>query len=333
MEQSGSLSIVNVENFTVKNPNEANEGRRFLDATNQGLTNFFLELFEVENAWDNITHLYLNRNRLKSIPENLFKQLTNLEWIDLRWNDLELFPTTVKFHPYLKTILLQDNNLTVLPIEFGSLERLSCLSVTNNPLERPGKNVLSKCKTNADLIDYFKRCWQLQTYDVPVEKPKARTVKRRRAAGKLFPVRRMKDHTEIICRLKNSGKIKDQIRAEKMQQVLENQQKAIQNFKDREVLKMWRDKYREGQGSYILSHYTPSFPGGSIANRITVDPDIMKYFTGDINAAISDLRSELSQIRIPPIADDPEQIIKTKELEMAAIQDIHKKVNYLKHRS
>lgn len=55
MEQSGGLSIVNVENFTAKNPNEANEGRRFLDATNQGLTNFFLELFEVENALDNIT--------------------------------------------------------------------------------------------------------------------------------------------------------------------------------------------------------------------------------------------------------------------------------------
>ncbi|CAB0000065.1 unnamed protein product [Nesidiocoris tenuis] len=40
----------------------------------------------------------------------------------------------------------------------------------------------------------------------------------------------------------------------------------------------------------------------------------------DVNAAISDLRSELSQIRIPSIiVDDPEQIIKTKELEMAAV--------------
>lgn len=61
--------------------------------------------------------LYLENNALAEIPEELFPSLQNLEWLDVRNNQLKSLPKNIKSHSSLHTLLLQGNKIQVLPLE------------------------------------------------------------------------------------------------------------------------------------------------------------------------------------------------------------------------
>ncbi|KAF6209482.1 hypothetical protein GE061_015229 [Apolygus lucorum] len=304
--------------------------RIFLDARKRGLQIFNLANFLEPTKWSKLTHLYLARNFLMDLPEELFYQAENLEWLDVRWNELRTFPASVKEHPSLKTVLLQDNFLAKLPIEIGSLEHLQYLSVSNNPLEFPSPDTLSKCRANGDLIKYLKRCWNEQSADVPPLQQKEK-LKRKRGPKKLAPLRKVKDHTEVICRLRNSGKIKDQIRGEKMLQMLEFEHKLVQSFKDQDVLKKWRDVYKESQGS--STRQDAKYPNLS-SILFTNDTHEENWESQkDIDSAIDELQKELRQSGLSRLGSaDPELIIREKSREINTMKNVQKKISYLKQR-
>uniref|UniRef100_A0A4W3JVS1 Leucine-rich repeat-containing protein 27 n=2 Tax=Callorhinchus milii TaxID=7868 RepID=A0A4W3JVS1_CALMI len=87
-------------------------------------------------------NLYLEGNVLASLPENLFYQLPNLIWLDLRNNKLTSLPSSIGDHRCLRTLLLEGNPIRKLPVELGNLTSLKAINLRNCPIEFPPDNVL-----------------------------------------------------------------------------------------------------------------------------------------------------------------------------------------------
>lgn len=63
-------------------------------------------------------------------------------WLDLRENELTELPKTVQNHPSLTHLLLQNNKLTSLPNELGSVN-LKVLQLKGNPITYPPKEIIN----------------------------------------------------------------------------------------------------------------------------------------------------------------------------------------------
>lgn len=87
--------------------------------------------------------IYLQNNKIKKLPNNFFHSFLNLFWLDLRGNDLESIPPTIKHHPSLTHLLLQDNKITSLPNELGTVLTLKVLQLNGNPLIYPPKKIIN----------------------------------------------------------------------------------------------------------------------------------------------------------------------------------------------
>lgn len=64
-------------------------------------------------------------------------------WLDLRDNELENIPKSIKNHQNLTYLLLQNNNLSSLPNELGTVLGLKVLQLSGNPLIYPPQDVIS----------------------------------------------------------------------------------------------------------------------------------------------------------------------------------------------
>ena len=51
---------------------------------------------------------------MKELPENIFLMLSNLEWLDVRNNQLGFLPN-LNSHQKIRTILAEHNNIEQLP--------------------------------------------------------------------------------------------------------------------------------------------------------------------------------------------------------------------------
>jgi len=91
-----------------------------------------------------LKYLYLEGNRISSLPEDFFVCLASLEWLDLRNNRLCEIPKNIGEHKTLKTLLLGRNQLTVLPAEIGFLKTLTGLNLCDNLLEEPPQCVIAE---------------------------------------------------------------------------------------------------------------------------------------------------------------------------------------------
>uniref|UniRef100_A0A803TU17 Leucine rich repeat containing 27 n=1 Tax=Anolis carolinensis TaxID=28377 RepID=A0A803TU17_ANOCA len=89
-------------------------------------------------------HLHLEGNTLSVIPEDLFQQLPNLVWLDLRYNKIKELPPGIGCHKQLKTLLLEGNPIKRLPVELGNLASLTALNLRHCPLEFPPPEVIQK---------------------------------------------------------------------------------------------------------------------------------------------------------------------------------------------
>lgn len=80
------------------------------------------ELLEVPKTILDMTYLrmlYLENNSIIKLPENFFKLLPDLTWLDLRNNKLQCLPEEIGEHKKLQNLLLQNNLLVRLPDELG----------------------------------------------------------------------------------------------------------------------------------------------------------------------------------------------------------------------
>ncbi|KAJ2939301.1 hypothetical protein O0L34_g13397 [Tuta absoluta] len=86
--------------------------------------------------------LYLQDNKLTILPDDFFPSLPFLAYLDLRDNCLKEIPTTIKNHQTLTHLLLQNNCLTALPDELGTLS-LKILQVSGNPIMYPPEEIVN----------------------------------------------------------------------------------------------------------------------------------------------------------------------------------------------
>ncbi|KOB58161.1 Uncharacterized protein OBRU01_25490, partial [Operophtera brumata] len=87
--------------------------------------------------------LYLQNNKIKTLPDDFFPSLPSLMYLDLRDNQLTDIPKTIQNHPTLTHLLLQNNKLTSLPYELGSVATLKVLQLNGNPLTFPPREILN----------------------------------------------------------------------------------------------------------------------------------------------------------------------------------------------
>ncbi|KAK2580783.1 hypothetical protein KPH14_011518 [Odynerus spinipes] len=111
----------------------------------------------VLQKFSGIRMLYLENNTISEIPDKLFPSLQNLEWLDIRNNQLQCLPKNIKSHPSLHTLLLQGNRIQILPLELCSVPKLKNLQVANNPLIMPPKDVIALGCSN--ILNFLKSEW------------------------------------------------------------------------------------------------------------------------------------------------------------------------------
>lgn len=120
-----------------------------LDFSGVGICNLNREIWR----FSFLTCIYLNNNRLTSLPKELglLKGLTKL---DVSGNQLTAIPPQLGMLTNLKEFLLFDNDIQTLPNELGTLYQLEILGLEGNPLAEPYKSVFLKDGTQG-LISYL----------------------------------------------------------------------------------------------------------------------------------------------------------------------------------
>ncbi|KAM3957975.1 uncharacterized protein ACR2FA_008015 [Aphomia sociella] len=86
--------------------------------------------------------LYLQNNHLNNLPEDFFQSLPNLMYLDVRDNQLTDIPKSIQNHQSLTHLLLQNNKITILPNELGTVN-LKVLQLKGNPVMYPPSVILN----------------------------------------------------------------------------------------------------------------------------------------------------------------------------------------------
>ena len=90
-----------------------------------------------------VENLYMAGNKIKVIPEEVFRHLPRLKWLDMRDNYLIALPDSMANHPTLEVVLLDNNLLSELPTLLCTLPRLRMIGLRENILNCPrGANIL-----------------------------------------------------------------------------------------------------------------------------------------------------------------------------------------------
>ncbi|KAI8867930.1 hypothetical protein GQ42DRAFT_164478 [Ramicandelaber brevisporus] len=115
-----------------------------------GLTKLAPEVF----LFDMISNLYLNHNKLSSIPKEISRcrQLTTL---NVSGNQLTSLPPELGLCSRLRELLAFDNNISSLPYELGALHKLELFGLEGNPLHDPFKTLLLTSGTRG-LIEHLR---------------------------------------------------------------------------------------------------------------------------------------------------------------------------------
>ncbi|KAK9501519.1 hypothetical protein O3M35_012228 [Rhynocoris fuscipes] len=209
----------------------------YVDLATNNLTEFQWEKYK---DFKNLVYIYLNENQLTEINGEIFTEFPNLFWLDLRENKLTSFPKEVKNHPKLNTILLDHNQISVLPIELGSLPELIGLSIFGNPIQFPSKEILKL--RQSQLLEYLKRSWESKSHDLSFLEPKSQERKYPKKNSKIKP-KKIEEVGAFVSRNWKSKDAVDQVLADTLVKNIEEQNEIIQKRKDAECLRQWRDKY------------------------------------------------------------------------------------------
>ena len=109
------------------------------DFSNRKLETF--DLAQIQYP-ERVKYLYLNENVLKQLPENIFLQFPNLEWLDVRNNQLCFLPN-LNSHQKIRTILAEHNKIEQLPEDLHTAPNLTRLQLGGNKISPADARVLS----------------------------------------------------------------------------------------------------------------------------------------------------------------------------------------------
>ena len=121
-----------------------------LDLSGQGLLNISPKLFQ----YDFLESLYLNNNKLTSVPK-IVSKLRGLRTLDLSHNRIGEIPPELGMCFNLRYLYLFDNNIKTLPNEFGNLIELLFLGIEGNPIDLKLANIIGEQGTK-ELICYLR---------------------------------------------------------------------------------------------------------------------------------------------------------------------------------
>lgn len=100
----------------------------------RNLNNFPIELLKDEGL-QCLERLYMKRNSLTTLPENLAQKLPNLIELYLHSNNIAIIPEAIGNLAKLQSLDLSDNSLQVICPEIGRLRSLRHLRLANNQLK------------------------------------------------------------------------------------------------------------------------------------------------------------------------------------------------------
>jgi len=92
------------------------------------------KMIEKNEFTQGIEEFILSNNRLISLPNSL-KLLTNLRYLDLKYNKLTAFPAVILKLPQLRELYLDNNLITKLPESLSALSKLKKLSLFGNKVK------------------------------------------------------------------------------------------------------------------------------------------------------------------------------------------------------
>uniref|UniRef100_A0A914QZW9 Uncharacterized protein n=1 Tax=Panagrolaimus davidi TaxID=227884 RepID=A0A914QZW9_9BILA len=100
---------------------------------------FAISLFKFPKSLSNLTHLDLSACNIKNISENVFDNLVNLEYLNLKSNLLKAYPTALNKLSSLRLLDLSYNGITDLnQTMLGTNEHLSGLSLAGSRISKIG---------------------------------------------------------------------------------------------------------------------------------------------------------------------------------------------------
>ena len=117
-----------------------------LDLSGQGLVQLSPNLFH----YDFLESLYLNNNKLTSVPPAISK-LRSLRVLDLSNNKISELPSELGLCFNIRFLYLFDNNIKTLPNSFGNLIELLFLGIEGNPIDMKIANIIAE-KGTKELI-------------------------------------------------------------------------------------------------------------------------------------------------------------------------------------
>ena len=82
--------------------------------------------------YNQLTSLQIANNRIQEIEGHIFRALPNLKTLNAQKNRLKVIDGAISFCSELTSVLLDSNQLTVLPIEMHLLKKLKILKVSDN---------------------------------------------------------------------------------------------------------------------------------------------------------------------------------------------------------
>ncbi|XP_006896157.1 PREDICTED: leucine-rich repeat-containing protein 28-like [Elephantulus edwardii] len=110
------------------------EKHRYLFLNYKNLHHFPLELLKDEGL-QYLERLYMKRNSLTTLPENLPQKLPNLVELYLNSNNIVVIPEAIGSLVKLQYLDLSDNALEIVCPEIGHLRALRHLRLANNQLQ------------------------------------------------------------------------------------------------------------------------------------------------------------------------------------------------------
>jgi Leucine-rich repeat (LRR) protein len=91
-----------------------------------------LPRFPYNFPFGQLTSLQIANNRIREIEGHIFRALPNLKVLNAQKNRLKVIDGAISLCSELQSVLLDSNQLTVLPIEMHLLKRLEILKISDN---------------------------------------------------------------------------------------------------------------------------------------------------------------------------------------------------------